>query len=61
MKPPKDLKEAREMGLEVDLEEGEMEAESRDDATTSKNKVIWPNTGLTQDNHGAHTVGIIGT
>jgi hypothetical protein len=27
MKPPKDLEEAREVGLEVDSEEGEMEAE----------------------------------
>jgi hypothetical protein len=27
MKPPKDLEEAREVGIEVDLEEKEMEVE----------------------------------
>jgi hypothetical protein len=61
MKPPKDLEEAREVGLEVDSEEGEMEAEGRADATTAMNKVIWPETSLTQDDHGARTAGIMGT
>jgi hypothetical protein len=47
MKSPKDLEEAREVGLEVDLEEGEIEEEGQDDVKTTTNKVIFPKTSLT--------------
>jgi hypothetical protein len=60
MKPPKDLEEAREVGLEVDSEEEEMEEEGRADVTTAMNKVTWPETSLTQDDHGALTAEIMG-
>jgi hypothetical protein len=52
---------AREVGSEVDSEEGEMEPKGRFDVTTTMNKVIWTNIFLTQDEHGAHTTGIMGT
>jgi hypothetical protein len=61
MKPPKDLEEAREVGLEVGLEEVKMEVEVQDNATTTKKKFIWTDTALTQDDHGACIAGIMGT
>jgi len=57
MKSPKDLEEAREVGLEVDLEEEEMEAEGRGYVTNSMKRVIFPETDLTQDDHGDRTMG----
>ena len=61
MKPRKELEEAREVGLEVDLEEGEIEEEGQDDVKTTTNKVIFPKTSLTWDDHGALIASIMGT
>jgi hypothetical protein len=38
-----------------------MEVEVRFNATATTNKFIWPETTLTQYDHGARTVGIMGT
>jgi hypothetical protein len=58
---PQDLEEAGEVGMKVDSEEGEMEVYGLSDATNAKNKVIWPDTTLTRDDHGYLTAGIMGT
>jgi hypothetical protein len=42
MKPPKDLAKAREVGLEVDSEEEELEGESQAYFINAMNKVTWP-------------------
>ena len=38
-----------------------MEIEGRADVTTTTDKVTWPKTSLTQDDHGSLTAGIMGT
>jgi hypothetical protein len=53
MKPPKDLEEAGEVGVEVDSEEEEMGEEGQEYVTTVMNKVTWLEASLTQDLHGA--------
>ena len=57
MKPPKDLEEAREVGLEADSEEGDIEVDSQAYVKNSIKKVIWPETSLTQDDHDVLTAG----